>query len=161
MIIVADTTPLSELAKIGELDLLPQVYGKIMIPTEVYQEITTGEHPAARLIKSVNWLNICSVIDSEKVSNLQQITQLDLGESAAIILAEELKATLILIDDLEARKVAISRNLSVTGTLVSLLTAKQLGIINYVKPLLDALINQGTHISSQLYQQVLVIAQEL
>ncbi len=55
MIVVADTTPLSELAKIGELNLLQKVYQRLVIPTEVYQEITTGEHPAVSIIKSVDW----------------------------------------------------------------------------------------------------------
>lgn len=160
MIIVADTTPLSELAKIKQLDLLQKVYSKILIPPEVYQEIITGEHPAKHLIKSVNWIEIYQVSQPDKIITLRNITELDLGECAAIILAEELKAKRVLIDDLEARKVAISRNLPVTGTVGTLLIAKQLGIITIVKPLLDALINQGTRISPTLYQKVLVIAQE-
>ncbi len=51
MIVVADTTPLSELAKIGEFNLLQKVYKRLAIPTEVYQEVTTGEHPVKTKIK--------------------------------------------------------------------------------------------------------------
>lgn len=160
MIVVADTTPLSELAKIGELDLLQKVYQRLVIPREVYQEIIAGEHPAANLIKSITWIDILSVRNSQAIFNLQSMTQLDLGECAAIILAEELGANRILIDDLEARKIAMSRNLPVTGTIGTLLIAKQLRLITSVKPLLVALINQGTYISPKLYQQVLVMAQE-
>ncbi len=51
MIIVSDTTPLSELAKIGKLDLLHAVFGRVIIPQQVYQELTTGNHPAVLAVK--------------------------------------------------------------------------------------------------------------
>ena len=47
MIVVSDTTPLSELAKVGRLDLLREVFGRVIIPEEVYREVTTGIHPGA------------------------------------------------------------------------------------------------------------------
>ncbi len=47
MIIVSNTTPLSELAKVGQLNLLQKLFGKIIIPQEVYNEVTTGNHRAA------------------------------------------------------------------------------------------------------------------
>jgi len=56
MIVVSDTTPLSELAKVGKLDLLRDVFGEIIIPQEVYNEVTRGNHPAVSA-ESVNNLD--------------------------------------------------------------------------------------------------------
>lgn len=96
MIVVADTTPFSELAKIGQMNLLSDVFGQIIIPQEVYNEITSGKHPAAIALPLASWVEVRSVTDSQKVANLQTATNLDLGESAAIILAEELGADYLL-----------------------------------------------------------------
>jgi predicted nucleic acid-binding protein len=77
-----------------------------------------------------------------------------------MILAEELEADQLLIDDLEARRVALSRNLKITGTLGILLVAKQLGLITSVQEVLAALITKGKRINTRLYQEVLSTAQE-
>ncbi|NES17808.1 MAG: DUF3368 domain-containing protein [Symploca sp. SIO3E6] len=160
MIVVSNTTPLSELAKVGQINLLPEVFGQIIIPQEVYHEVTTGTHPAAKEVQFVNWIEIFSIRNRQQVSILQAETGLDLGESATIILAEELGADRVLIDELAARKVAQSRNIPITGTVGILLVAKNQGLISGVKPILDALIKQGTRIGQVLYQEILAIAQE-
>ncbi len=160
MIIVSDTTPLSELAKVGQLNLLRDVFGRVIIPEEVYNEVTTGTHPAVSGVQSATWIEVRSVSDTQKVSALQGATNLDLGECAAIILAEELDVDQLLIDDLAARRVALSRNLPVIGTIGTLLLAKDQGLVPSVKEVLDALIAQGKRISQQLYQETLLTAQE-
>jgi predicted nucleic acid-binding protein len=160
MIIVSDTTPLSELAKIGQLNLLKDVFRTLIIPQEVYQEITTGNHPAATIVPSIDWIKIHSISNLQTVSALQTSTGLDLGECAAIVLAEELKASQILIDDRAARIVAESKNLAVIGTIGTLLLAKDRGLIPHIKPILDQLIASGKWISINLYQQALNEAKE-
>jgi uncharacterized protein len=70
VIIVSDTTPLSELAKVGQLNLLRDVFGKVIIAQEVYYEVTTGTHPAVKLVKLADWIEIISVKDLEKLSKL-------------------------------------------------------------------------------------------
>ena len=89
MIVVSNTTPFSELAKVGRMDLLGDIFGKVIIPQEVYNEITTGTHPAVNAVKSATWIEVLSI---QQISILQSETNLDLGECAAIILAEELGA---------------------------------------------------------------------
>jgi predicted nucleic acid-binding protein len=160
VIVVSDTTPLSELAKVGLINLLRDVYGQVIIPQEVYNEVTTGNHPAVKEIQSATWITIQSLSNSEKVSTLKEATNLGWGECAAMILAEELKADLLLIDDLKARRVALSRNLPIIGTVGTLLLAKQLELISSVKEVLDALIVRGKRISPRLYQETLAAAQE-
>lgn len=159
-IVVSDTTPLSELAKVGQLNLLRDVFTEVIIPQEVYTEVTTGTHPAVAAVQAATWIQVRSVTVPQNVTALQEATKLGWGECAAIILAEEIKADQILIDDLEARRVAQSRHLPVTGTIGTLLLAKELGLISSVKAVLDALIVSGKRISPRLYQNSLRAAQE-
>ena len=83
-----------------------------------------------------------------------------MGESAAIILAEELGATQLLIDEKAARRVALAHHLPIIGTVGVLLLAKQRELVFNVKEILDALIANGMRIGPRLYQQVLVLAGE-
>lgn len=160
MIIVSDTTPLSELAKINKLSLLQDIFGTVFIPEEVYSEATSGTHPAVETVKSATWIQVQSVKNSRKVFQLMEDTALHLGECAAIILAEELGADQILIDEVKARQVAKTRNLSVLGTLGTLLIAKEQSLILSVKDIVDALIANGTWISRSVYDEILVVAKE-
>ncbi len=160
MIVVSDTTPLSELAKVGQLVLLRDVFGQVIVPQEVYDEVTSGTHPAVPAVRSATWIEVRSVQDASQVVALRESTKIHVGEAAAIILAQELGAQQVLIDDLRARRVAKARLLPVTGTIGTLLLAKEQGLIAQVKPILDDLIALGKRISPQLYQDVLAIAQE-
>ena len=160
MIVVSDTTPLSELAKVGQLVLLRDVFGQVIVPQEVYDEVTSGTHPAVAAVRSATWIEVRSVQDASQVVALRESTKIHVGEAAAIILAQELGAQQVLIDDLRARRVAKARLLPVTGTIGTLLLAKEQGLIAQVKPFLDDLIALGKRISPQLYQDVLAIAQE-
>jgi hypothetical protein len=129
VIIVSDTTPLSELAKLRQVALLQGVFGQVIIPKEVHDELTKGNHPAIVALQAVDWIEVRSLSDSQKVSTLRTQTQLGLGECGAIILAEELGADRLLLDDQEARREALSRNLPVIGTVGVLLLAKRRGLI--------------------------------
>lgn len=160
MIVVSDTTPLSELAKVAQLILLRDVFRQVIVPQEVYDEVTSGTHPAVAAVQSATWIEVRSVQDTSQVVALRETTKIHVGEAAAIILAEELGAQQVLIDDLRARRVAKARLLPVTGTIGTLLLAKEQGLIAQVKPILDDLIALGKRISPQLYQDVLAIAQE-
>ena len=160
LIVVSDTTPLSELAKIGRLDLLHDVYGSVIIPQEVFNEATAWNHPAVSTITSAVWIHVRTVTNLRPVIALHTSTGLGLGECSAIFLAEELNATRLLIDDLAARREAKSRNLPVIGTVGVLLVAKNLGIIPVVKDVLDDLIANGARIGQQLYRNTLSIAGE-
>lgn len=83
MIIVSDTTPISELTKVGQLNLLHDLFGQVVVPKEVYDELLEGNHPATSVVPTLDWLEIRTVTDTEKVKALQQTSNLDLGESAA------------------------------------------------------------------------------
>lgn len=87
---------------------------------------------------------------------------IDLGEAEAIILALELKANLLLMDERRGRALATNYGLNVTGLLGVLLQAKQNGFIPTVKPLIDRLMGElDFRVSSQLYATILQAAGEL
>jgi predicted nucleic acid-binding protein len=161
MIIVADTTPISELAKVNYLNLLPKLFGRIAIPQGVYDELTTGQHPAALLMRELSWLDVVAVNNRLTVKELQQVGSLDLGESEAIALAEEMKADRLIIDEKAARRVAMARSLPLIGTMGVLLLGKRQGELENVKDVLDQMQQQGTRIKDHLYTQVLILAQEM
>ena len=106
MIIVSDTTPISELAKVNYLNLLPKLFGRVVIPQGVGDELTTGQHPAAGIVQDLSWLDVIAVKNRLVVEELQQVGNLDFGESEAIALAEEMGADRLLIDEKAARRVA-------------------------------------------------------
>ncbi|MBF2008671.1 MAG: DUF3368 domain-containing protein [Chlorogloeopsis fritschii C42_A2020_084] len=160
MIIVSDTTPISELAKVAHLDLLPQLFGKVLIPQSVFNELQVGQHPAAKFVKNLSWLEVVTVENQQVVEELQKSFNLHLGESEAIALAEEIGASQLLIDEKAARKVAMTRKLPLIGTMGILLLAKRRGLLDSVKDVLDVLQIQGTRISDRLYVQILTLAEE-
>ena len=162
MKIVTNSTPLIELSKIEQLNLLQKVYGAILIPEEVYVEVVVdgiGE-PGAAEVKAADWICCQSVTDKAQVRTLQSQYSLHLGESATIVLAQEIRAEQVILDDNAARREAIARGLPVIGTVGVLVLAKTQRIIPVVRPILDNFRDQGTRISQVLYHQILTRAGE-
>ena len=162
MKIVTNSTPLIELSKIKQLDLLREVYGAILIPEEVYVEVVvegTGK-PGAAEVEAADWIHCQPVLDVDQVRILQSQHSLHLGECATIVLAQEINAEQVILDDNAARREAIGRGLPVIGTVGVLLIAKTQRIIPSVRPILDNLRAQGTRVSQDLYYQVLARAGE-
>ncbi|WP_445632658.1 DUF3368 domain-containing protein [Nostoc sp. DSM 114161] len=164
MIIVSDTSPITNLAAIGQLDLLHQLYGKITIPKAVYDEMVGVDKivPGAAEVQQLAWIQAIAVVNSQQVINIQQNhNNIDLGEAEAIILSTELKADLLLMDERRGRAVATSLGLNVIGLLGVLLQAKKQKLIPAIKPLIDRLIvTADFRISLQLYEIVLQSADE-
>ncbi|MEA5579229.1 DUF3368 domain-containing protein [Anabaena sp. UHCC 0451] len=160
MIIVSNTSPISNIAAIGQLNLLQKLYGNIIIPPVVYQEIINcgATDPGTLAIQTLNWIKVIPVANISLVQSLQTI--LDPGEAEAIALAVELKADRLIIDERKGRNEAMKSGLRVTGLLGILLAAKQQGFIFSLKPILDDLIANGFWIREQLYAEVLLMAGE-
>lgn len=160
MIVVSNTSPITNLHAVGELGVLRSLYGAIYIPPAVFQELQAGlergAHPS--LEAESDWLLLHRVRGN---ISLVGGTQLDLGEREAITLAVQMHADLILLDDWVGRRVARAQGLQVMGTLGVLIAAKRSGVLPAVRPVLDNLIQQaGFWVSEALYQQVLTAAGE-
>lgn len=127
MIVVSDTTPLLTLLKIGRIDVLNKLYNSVHIPFAVFEELTRNtEYPEeAEYFRNCPFLEVHSDLSAERVSLLQRATGLDLGESEAIILADEKQPSLLLIDESKGRVVAESMKLTITGSIGILFAAYQ------------------------------------
>lgn len=161
MIVVSNTSPITNLAAVGQLPILQQLYEKILIPEAVYIELTSGDgaQPGELEVRTLQWIENRSVTDQILVVALQM--ELDPGEAAAIALAVELKANLLLLDERRGRAVASRLGLRFIGILGALIEAKHQGCIVAVKPILDDLVKKtGFWVSQQLYTRVLQTAGE-
>ncbi|MDZ7261896.1 MAG: DUF3368 domain-containing protein [candidate division KSB1 bacterium] len=158
--VIVNTTPLISLAIIGKFDLLKKIYTKVFIPKAVHQEILAGgeESPGFKELQSARWVKIAEISDEKAREFL--LLELDEGESEVIILAEEKKADLVILDDHLARSIAELRGLKITGTLGVLIKAKKLGFILEIKSLIGTLRKNGIWISDRVYEIVLKEAGE-
>lgn len=127
MIVIADTTPLNYLVLVQQADLLPRLFGKVLIPPAVFKELEDPETPdsvRAWLASAPSWLNVQPLHSQPDPA----LGYLDDGEREAITLAEELRADQLLLDEADARKEAARRNLPFIGTLGILWRAAQLDL---------------------------------
>jgi predicted nucleic acid-binding protein len=116
MLVVSNTSPISYLVVTGHIDLLPRLFERIFIPETVRDELASPKAPPAVqqwIASPPAWLTVHPNSTQPDLALLK----LDAGECAAILLAENLKANLILLDDLAARRLAAHRGLSLTGVL--------------------------------------------
>lgn len=159
-IVVSDTTAITHLAKIGALNLIRQLYIDIYIPEAVYNELTShGENiPGAKEVIAYSWIKVKKVNDSARVDSLLDL--LDPGESEAIVLAQEINADLLIIDEKTGRGYAKSLGLNITGMIGILLLAKEEKLIPTVKPYLDQLISTKFKLGNNLYEQALLLSGE-
>lgn len=157
MIVVANTTPIISLACIGRLDILERLFGKILVAEAVYQEIKAKRGYGHDEIDQP-WIEVHSI--QGQLYKQFLLHQLDSGEAETIILAKEVAADFVIIDENLGYRFATSAGLSAIRTLSLLLRAKQKGHITYIKPLLDDMIARGRWYSTAVYQTVLKQAGE-
>lgn len=158
--VVVNATPLIALALIGELNLLQQLYGQVIMPSAVEAEVSAG---GPRGIGSIEvqeaaWLRAVSLQDPQRADLL---VDLDRGEAEVIALAQELNADLVILDERLARRHARRVGLTLTGTLGILLKAKLVGQVDAVAPLIEQLRLGGIRLSDALVAEVLKLADEV
>ena len=144
------------LAISGQLHLIQELFGEIIIPKEVWAElIIEGKGKSGtNEIEKAKWIKVVKVKNDSLVKTLTK--DLDVGESAAIALAIERKANLLLLDETDARNLAEFYNLTKTGVLGILMRAKKRGLIKNIKPMLEKLrIQAHFWIKPDLYDAIL------
>lgn len=157
MIVISDTSPITNLVQIECLDLLNAVFGKIIIPQTVYNELC--ELPdQKKILDAQDWISVVAAANRSTITQLE--TQLDKGEAEAIALAMELQSDFLIIDELKGRTIAEGMGIKIVGLLGTLLKAKQLGHISELKPKLEQLIHLGFRVNPNLYNHVLILAGE-
>jgi uncharacterized protein len=152
MIVIADATPLIYLYRIGQLDLLKSLFGRIYIPSEVARELQLGQR-GEPTIPALDWIEITAVQNQPAVDILTQ--ELDRGEAEVLALALERSADWVIMDDSLARTAASLLQIRCMGTIGILITCKARGFITTVKEPLDAMMAVGLWVSPELYEQTL------
>lgn len=160
MIVISDTTPIISLLKINRLDLLKTLFDEVLIPEAVFNELTTNSRyeKESEIVKNCDFLKVSKIEDEKSVALLQKLTNLDLGESEAIILAENLKSDLLLMDEVKGRAVANQMEIKITGTVGVILIAKERNLISLdeIKTAIDIFKKNHRHISNDLLKMLLM-----
>jgi len=149
-IVITDTSCLIALTKTGVLDILPQMYRRIIITSDIVEEF--GE-------TLPQWIEVMAVPDPKYQHMLEK--SLDTGEASAIALAVALEDVLLVLDDLKARKEAKRLGLKVTGTLGVLFRAKEKGFIPALKPHIEKLQASDFRISPDVVKELLTLSKEV
>lgn len=152
MIVVSDTSPINYLCQLGHIDILPQLFGRVVVPHAVMLELSAvaAPQPVQAFTRHVpDWLEIRSPggIDSS-------LDNLGLGERQAIALAQELSANLLIADDKLARLTAERRQIDVMGTLGILMLAADKGLLQ-LAPAIAGLRSFGFYLSDAVAREIL------
>jgi predicted nucleic acid-binding protein len=149
VLVVADSSPLVYLSRVGVLHVLAALFDDVVVPRAVWHEAVERRPsaPGIDVLRQASWIRV--VDDPSPPRDLG----LDPGETAAILVAESRHADLLLIDERVGRKVAQERGLTVRGTLGVLVQARQADVLPALKPVLDALVAEGFRIAPALVRE--------
>ncbi|BAD84401.1 predicted nucleic acid-binding protein, containing PIN domain [Thermococcus kodakarensis KOD1] len=153
MIVVSDSGPLIALAKIEKLELLRELFGEIVIPRAVWAEVVEKGRgrPGSREVSEAEWIKVQDVNDRLSVEILMK--EIEIGEAEAIVLARELNADLLVLDERIPRIIAKSLGIKVAGTLALLFIAKERGLLKEdLEPLLLELRTKGVRFSDKVVE---------
>jgi predicted nucleic acid-binding protein len=136
--VISNTSPILYLHQIGQLDLLPKLYGRVVIPPAVRKELRTGAERGFSTpdVDQIQWLEVRALTD---MTLLPMAIDLGAGEAEAIALALASPSHLLVLDDSLGRRIAHLRALNYTGTLGVLVRAKQEGHLGAVRPVIETL----------------------
>jgi predicted nucleic acid-binding protein len=153
--VVADTSPLISLDACNQLSLLRKLYGSVVVPRAVEQELSVGGTtglPKGLARAHRKWIGV-RTLGAPPPSAL--VAALDIGEAEVIALALEVGSPLVLLDETAARKIARARGLQVMGAIGVLRRAKNKGLLPAVKPSIDLMLSRGVQLGSDLIDAVL------
>jgi uncharacterized protein len=159
-IVVSDTSPLRALAHVHRLDLLGAIYGDVLVPPAVADELRDVASALPPIdVASIPGVRVQAPRDVKLVARFR--SALDPGESEAIALALEVGAKIILIDEMLGRAAAEREGIQPVGALGVLIKGKQMGLVAAVVPLMESLRDEmGFFMSAQLYATVKRLAGE-
>jgi predicted nucleic acid-binding protein len=156
VIVVADTTPLLYLSRIGHLEIVRAVHQEILVPKTVWEELVVAR-PAERGVAALQaspWIRVNDDVERAGIDP-ELAALLDAGEAAAIALAELLRADMLLIDERKGRSVARERGLRIQGTLGLLVEARRAGVLESLRAVLDDLARAGFRVNAHLVTEAL------
>ncbi len=157
MVVVSNATPIITMASIDKIEIFKEFFKNIYIPRAVYDEIKAKKAFGFDEIDDSFF-----IVKDIKNSFAQDVLlcDLDLGEAQTIVLAKELNADIVIIDEIIGYNIARQQNLNVKRTLSFLVAYKKVRKIEYIKPLLDDMIKNGRWISKRVYKEILKLCYE-
>lgn len=159
MLVISDTTPIISLMKAGKLELLQKMFETVIVPEAVYRELTENPQYSTEAKRIKECAYICEeIVKNEKaVHILRKVTGLDAGESEAIIMVDEKKADLLLMDEHKGRQIAKKMGITITGTVGILLQAYDEKLLAGadVCDCMEKMKESNIRISESLYNMVL------
>jgi predicted nucleic acid-binding protein len=155
-VVIADTSPLLYLHRVHLLDLLPRLYGRVLVPPAVAAEIEAGLRGGFDIpnLSALAWIEV-----RQPLGQIPEHPKLHPGEAAAIALALE-TGLRVLIDDQAGRLYLHDRHHPFLGTLGVIIEAKRLGLVERVGPHLDAIVEHGFWLDDAVRRRVLELAGE-
>jgi predicted nucleic acid-binding protein len=155
VIIVADSSPLIIMAKLGSFDLLKILYTQVHISAEVYDEVVVSGKglPGAREVVTSNWIEVKQLQDRAALLSAQAKYMLGIGELSTILLSKQLKADAAILDDLEARELAKQEGIQVRGTIGVLETLYRKRHLPDLRAAFQQLLKHDVYISRGLLNQ--------
>ena len=151
-VVVSDTTPLHYLILVGQDSVLEKLYGQVIVPPAVLQELNHQAAPQKILgwAKSPPvWLTVQTPAEIPP-----RFDNLDFGERQALALAKEIKAELVLLDDKVARRFAESESMKVKGTLGIVADAAKAGLLDF-RQTVKTLQQTTMHLEPQLVELII------
>jgi predicted nucleic acid-binding protein len=156
---ITNTSPLLYLYRIGAINWLSMMFDEVWAPDAVVNELLAGRSKGydVPIPTDFNWLPI---VNPKSMPSEWLALDLGAGEIAAMALALENPAHIILLDDALARRTAQAAGLHVWGTLRVLLEAKSQGLVDKIEPFVTNLSEAGMWVSSEVRQRILALAGE-
>ncbi len=157
MKVISNASPLIALTNIGQLELLNKLFQKVIIPEAVYKEVVEEgkDKPGATEVKKTinQWIEVREVKNLDEVKALRAI--LDYGEAEVVVLAQEIKADLLILDNKEPRIFAKHLGFKLIGTIGVLILAYEKGYLkNPIEKILK-LREKGFYISDRLLKEII------
>jgi hypothetical protein len=152
-IVIADAGPLIAIARLHQLGLLPQIFGRVLVTDIVFAECTgRSDFPESTTIKKaldLKYLELCTSPDFSAYSQ-----KIDAGEASAIAVAIDFGCGVIM-DDKAGRRMATNASVPVIGTVGVLVLAKRKGLVPFVRPMLEHPVSSGYFLSDGIISAAL------
>lgn len=149
--VISDTSSITNLYQIGEIDLLRKLFREVVITPGVQRELLALASQAS--IENIAWIKVIAPSNKELTDEL--LGELDAGEAESIALAVEKKASYLIIDEYKGRLIAERYNVKIVGLLGLLIRAKQQGLVSSVKDEVDKLLQIGFRLNAKLIADTL------
>jgi hypothetical protein len=158
MIVISDTSSISNLIQIDLISVVYQLFGEVYITSSVREELYVLPNQKIQ-IESLTWIKTRNPQNQVLVQEL--LEKLDIGEAESIVLALEQNANFLILDEYSGRLVAEEYGIKIIGVLGILIQAKQQNLIELVKPYIEKLVNIGFRLNPNLIRFVLAKVDEL